>query len=112
MNARNLPKPVHVTLRTKDKVAKSPDKLLKLIKDLNPGLHTEHWRILDKQPEPKGERLNILIHQDSHTAIKGTGYKILTGLSRGTVKVLRDPEIEPQQEKEAAMSPESSESVL
>jgi hypothetical protein len=58
--ARNLPKPVKVVLRTRDKVAKSPDKLLKLIKDLNQGLHIEHWRILDKQPEPKGQRLSFL----------------------------------------------------
>jgi hypothetical protein len=36
-DVRNLPKPVKVALRTKDKVAKSPDKVLKLIKDLNPG---------------------------------------------------------------------------
>jgi hypothetical protein len=41
-DVRGLPKPLKVNLRTKDKVAKSPDKLLKLIKNFNPGLHTEH----------------------------------------------------------------------
>jgi hypothetical protein len=54
MGSRNLPKPVTVALRTKDKFVKSPDELLKWMKDLSPGFHTEHWRILDKQPEPKG----------------------------------------------------------
>jgi hypothetical protein len=46
-DARNLPKPVKVNLRTKDKSAKSPDELL------NPGLHIEFWRTLDRRPEPK-----------------------------------------------------------
>jgi hypothetical protein len=44
-DTRNLPKLVKVALRKKYKVAKSPDELLKWIKDLSPGLHTEHWRI-------------------------------------------------------------------
>jgi hypothetical protein len=46
-----------VALRMKDKVPESPDELLKWIKDLNPGLHTEHWRVLDRLHEPKGQRL-------------------------------------------------------
>jgi hypothetical protein len=43
-----------MALRTKDKVAKSPDELPKWIKDLSPMLHKEHWMVLDKQPELKG----------------------------------------------------------
>jgi hypothetical protein len=63
-----------VALISEDKVAKSPDNLLKLIKDLNPELHTEHWRILNKRPEPNGQRLIFLINRDSHIAIKGTRF--------------------------------------
>jgi hypothetical protein len=59
------------------KVAKSTEELLKRIKDLNPGPHTEHWRILDKQPGPKGQRLILLIDRDYHIAIKETRYRIL-----------------------------------
>jgi hypothetical protein len=44
--ARNLPKPVKMAFRVRDKVAHTQDELLKWIKNLNPGLHTEHWRIL------------------------------------------------------------------
>jgi hypothetical protein len=90
-DARNLPKPIKVALRIGDKVAQSQDELLKWIKNLNPGLHTEHWRILHKQPELKGQRLIMLIDQDSLSAIKMTGYKIFTGLSQGVVKVMEDP---------------------
>jgi hypothetical protein len=39
-DARNLPKPVKVTLRIRDKVAQNKEELLKWIKNLNPGLHT------------------------------------------------------------------------
>jgi hypothetical protein len=41
-DARNLPKPVKVALRMREKVAQTQDELLKWIKNLNPGLHTEH----------------------------------------------------------------------
>jgi hypothetical protein len=97
---------------TKGKVAESPDELLKWIKDPNPGFHTEHRRILDRQPEPKSQRL-LLTDRDSHTAIKGTENKIFTlqGLSQGIVKVLRNPEADTQQDEGAAMSPVSSDSV-
>jgi hypothetical protein len=74
--------PVKVTLRTRDKVAQTQDKLLKWIKNLNPGLHTEHWRKLDKQPEPKGQRIILLIDRDSLSVIKRTKknlYRTLRG---------------------------------
>jgi hypothetical protein len=59
---------------------------------LNPGLNTEHWRVLGKQSEPKGQRLILHTDRDSLTIIKKTGYRIFTELSQGTIKVLRDPE--------------------
>lgn len=70
---RSLPKTVKVALRSKNKVPKSPDKLLKWIKDPNPGLHGNHSKILDKQIEPKCQRQILLVDRDSQTAIKGTG---------------------------------------
>jgi hypothetical protein len=69
-----------VALRTRDKVAQTQDELLKWIKNLNPELNTENWRILDKQSEPKGQRLVLLVYRDTITAIKTTGYKTFTGL--------------------------------
>jgi hypothetical protein len=65
---------------------------------------------LVRQPEPKGQRLILLIDRDSLTAIKGMGYKIFTGLTQGTVKVLRDPEVGRQKEQATAPSPASMES--
>jgi hypothetical protein len=91
-DARNLPKPIRMALRIRDKVAQNQEELLKWVKNLNPGLSTEHWRVLDKQSQPKGQRLILHIYQDSYTSLKRTGHRIFTGLSQGTVKVLRDPE--------------------
>jgi hypothetical protein len=71
-NARNLPKPVKLALRTRNKVTQTQDNLLKWIKNLNPGLHTEKWRILDKQSELKGQRLILHIDWDFLLAIKRT----------------------------------------
>jgi hypothetical protein len=44
-DTRNLPKPVKVVLRTRDKVAQTQDELLTWINNLNPGLNIEHWKI-------------------------------------------------------------------
>jgi DNA integrity scanning protein DisA with diadenylate cyclase activity len=82
-----------------NKVAKSPDDLLKWIKDLNPGLHTEHWRVLDRLAEPKGQGLILLIDRDSFKVIKETGYKIFTGLTQATVRVLSDLKQGPNMKK-------------
>jgi hypothetical protein len=78
MDARNLPKPVKVVLRTRDTVAQTHDELLTWVKNLNPGLNTEHWKVLDRQYELKGQRLILHIDRDSLVAIRSTGYKIFT----------------------------------
>jgi hypothetical protein len=96
-------------MRIRDRVAQNQEELLKWIMDLNPGLHTEHWRYLNKQPEPKGLRLILFIYRDTYISIKKTGHRIFTGLSQGTVKVLRDPDAQIQQE--ALPDTESSNSV-
>jgi hypothetical protein len=92
-DARNLPKPVKVALRTRDKVTQGQEELLKWTADHNPGFHTESWRVLDKQSESKGQRLILFIDWGSYTTIQRTGNKIYIGLSQGTVKVLNDPEV-------------------
>ncbi|PNF41014.1 hypothetical protein B7P43_G08808 [Cryptotermes secundus] len=97
-DTKNLPKPVKIAIRTKDKVVQNPDELLKWIGNLNPGLYTESWRILDRKSEPKGQRLILLIDRDSLSVIKETGYRVYTGLSQGTVRVLQHPEEQWQKE--------------
>jgi hypothetical protein len=82
-DARKLPKPIKVALRIRDKVAQNQEELLNWIKNLNPGLNTEHWRVLDKQSEPIGQRLVLFIDWDSYTTIKRIGHKIFTGLFTG-----------------------------
>jgi hypothetical protein len=52
-DASNLPKPIKVALRNKDKVAQNQEELLKSVKNPNPVLNTEHWRVLGNQSEPK-----------------------------------------------------------
>jgi hypothetical protein len=89
--ARNLPKPLKVTLRVRDNVAQTQYKLLQWVKSLYPGLNTEHWKVLDKQSEPKGQRLIMHIDRDSLKTIRKQDlFRTLTGncqnpeRSRGT----------------------------
>jgi hypothetical protein len=96
--AKNLPKLVMVALRVLENIAENPEELLQWIKQLNPGLHTEYRGALDRQSEPKGPRLILLIDRDSYNTLKRTGYKIITGLSEGTIKVLHDLEAQHQEE--------------
>jgi hypothetical protein len=66
-DARKVPKPVKVALRRRDKVVQNQDELLKWIRYLNPGLQTKHWRVPDKQSEPKGYRRFLHIDRNSHS---------------------------------------------
>jgi hypothetical protein len=60
-------------------------------------MHKENWRILDKQSEPKSQRLILHIDWDSFVDIQNTGYKIFTGFSQGTVNVLKDSEAQKEE---------------
>jgi hypothetical protein len=64
MDDRNLPRPVKLTLRM-NKLDKIPNELPRWIKGLNPGVNTEHWKVLYRLPEPLGRRTVLLINSDS-----------------------------------------------
>jgi hypothetical protein len=82
-DAKDLPKPVKMALRTWDKQSKDTEDLLQWIRDLNLGLHKEYWRVLDEQPEPKGQQIILLVDRDLSKAIKETDYRVFTGLAEG-----------------------------
>jgi hypothetical protein len=85
-DAKNLPKPIKMVLRTKHKVATGPEELLKWIKSLNPGLHMETWRVLDSRDEPIGRRLILLVDRDSAKIIKGPATKSSRDCLRALLK--------------------------
>jgi hypothetical protein len=59
------------------------------------------------QSELKGQRLILHVDRDSLAAMQETVYKIFTGLSRGLVKVLKDPDV-----KKEEKAPKSTSSKL
>lgn len=91
MEARDLPKLVKVAFRTKDNETRDPKVLLKRMKMLNPGMKTEHWKVLDKQVDEVGQRLILLVDQDSAKVIKEANMAAYTGLDRGLFKILTNP---------------------
>jgi hypothetical protein len=44
-------------------------------------IRTGNWRVPDKQPVPKGQRLILQVNQDLVTAIKENSYKIIRELT-------------------------------
>jgi hypothetical protein len=59
-HASNIPNPAKVALRIRDRVAQNQEEFLKWIKNLNPLLHKEHWRVHNKQPETKGSEGHLI----------------------------------------------------
>jgi hypothetical protein len=57
----------------------------------------ENCGVLDSTDEPTVWRIIFLVDQVSATATQKTRYKIFTGFSEGTFKVLRNPEAEPSE---------------
>jgi hypothetical protein len=84
-----------MALRIWDEVFTGPEQLLQWIKSLNPGLHTETWKVLDSKDEITGRQLILLVNQDLANAIKKTSYNIYTGLSEGNYNALGDYEEDP-----------------
>jgi hypothetical protein len=84
MDAKNLPK---VVLRTKGKVTRSPDELLKWIKDFSPELHMDHCMVLHIQSELKPQRLSFFLQTKS--AIKLSRRQSIRFLQDSLRKMIR-----------------------
>jgi hypothetical protein len=94
-----------MALRTKDKVAKNPEGLVRWMKGLNPGLHMDQWRSLDRWPESKSRWLFSLKDWNSAKIVKETSYKISTGCTQGIVKVPSDPKAGTQRGRGVTVGP-------
>jgi hypothetical protein len=73
VNLNDLPRPVKMILRTRDKQSSDTGEALRCIKDLNPGHSTEDWWVIEAQLEQRGQQLILLMDRDSCTAVKKTG---------------------------------------
>jgi hypothetical protein len=58
---------------------------------LFPGLHTQYWRVLDEQPQPKGQWLILLVDRDSAKATKRPATESSRGSRRGPLKFPMTP---------------------
>ena len=77
-----LSKPIKMALRTRDILSLVPEELLQWIKSLNPGFHTENWRVLDSNEDPTGRRPIVIVDQDSATVFKRPAVRVLQGCVR------------------------------
>ena len=68
-----------------------PMVLLHWMKILNPGLNTEYWKVLDRYSDSWGQRLILLVDQESAKVIKEAKMAAYTGMDSGQFKILSDP---------------------
>ena len=82
---------IKVAFKTKDINTNNPEVLFRRLELLNPGLKTTYWKLIDRQEEPKGQRLILFIDQESANILKGMNLAAYTGVDRGLFKILFDP---------------------
>lgn len=92
VDPKDLPKPVKVALRTRDVTTVDTKALLGRIQRLNQGLNTVHWKIIDKQADSSGQRLILMVDQESAKKITELGLSAYTGVDRAFFKILSDPD--------------------
>ena len=81
MKTTNLPKPIKMALKTKDIIIKNREVLFRRLELLNPGMKTTYRKLIDRQPDSKGQRL---IDQESAKILKKDKSSCLHRCRQGT----------------------------
>jgi hypothetical protein len=81
IDAKYLPKPIKMALRTRDQLFLVPEEVLQYTTSLNPWLHTQNMRVFDSNEDLTSGRLILIADRELATAFKRTSYKIFTELS-------------------------------
>jgi hypothetical protein len=94
METTNLPKPLKMAFKNTDINTKIPEVLLRRLELLNPGIKTTYWKLIDKQADSKGQRLFLLIDQESAKILKRTNLAAYTCADK---RFLRSTLIHPEE---------------
>lgn len=100
--AKDLPKPVKIAFKTRDTVLVKHSDLAARLDFFNPEFGAANWRLLQRQPESKTVRWIFEVDKEAATAIKRADLYGLTGTDRGIFKILNDPNVPVQEEKDVA----------
>jgi hypothetical protein len=88
METTNLPKPIKMALNTKDIITKNPEVLFRCLELLNPGIKMTYWKLIDRQADSKGQRLILIIDQESAKILKRMNLAAYIGVDKGLFKIL------------------------
>ena len=88
METTNLPKPIKMAFKTKDIITKNPGVLFHHLELLNPEIKTTYWNLIDRQADSNGQRLILLIDQESAKILKRINLAAYTGVDKGLFKIL------------------------
>ena len=72
-----------IAFKTKDIITKNPEVLFCHLELLNPGIKMTYWKLIDRQADPKRQRLNLLIEQESAKILKRMNLAAYTGVDKG-----------------------------
>lgn len=90
LRADELPKPVKVAFRTKERFS-DQSTLLRRLQRLNPELKSTGWRVLQSVAGPDAPRWIFEVDPDDADAIRRANFRAFTGVDRGTFKIIHDP---------------------
>jgi hypothetical protein len=90
METTNLPKPIKIALKSKDIITKNSEVLFRHLELMNPGIKTTYWKLIDRQRDSKGQRLILLIDEESAKILKKINLAAYTGVDKGLFKILSD----------------------
>jgi hypothetical protein len=79
-----------MAFNTKDIITKNPEVLFCRLELLNQGIKTTYWKLIDRQADSKGQRLILLIDQESAKILKRMNLAAYTGVDKGLFKILSD----------------------
>jgi hypothetical protein len=85
MKTTNLPKPIKMAFKTKNS-----EVLFRRLELLNPGIKMTYWKLINRQADSKGQRLILLINQESAKILKRMNLAAYTGVDKCFFKILSD----------------------
>lgn len=92
VDAKDLPKPVKMAWKTRIVGVQDVKLMLRVLQRFNPGIHTEHWKVVDTVMSEASTRRIILMDRESADVIKASNYQLNSGVDLSSFKLLEDVE--------------------
>ena len=79
-----------MAFKTRNIVTKNPKVLFRSLELLNPGIKTTYWKLIERQADSKGQKLILLIDQESAMILERINLAAYTVIDKGLFKILSE----------------------